>query len=302
MRVYKKIIFLSLTIGLFILQNSIAFAEEEIQKTFDKKKEIEIKCVLGGCEILKSKDNKIHVDLIYSYDEEDFKAEFEERGDKLVIEEEIYGNNSNGHSHWKIYIPDGMEVDFESATGGLTVEGVDADLEGSSGTGSMTLINIKGEYEVSSGTGSVKLSDSEGEFELSSGTGRIRIEDSKGIFEGSSGTGSVKAENIIIEDEADFSSGTGSVNVTLIKGKDFELNLGSGTGSVELDLGGKKIDGYYEFTTNARNGKIDSPYKFDNEEEFWEGNAEKVKKSFTIGKSATRIYLSSGTGRVKLEK
>ncbi|NPE27346.1 hypothetical protein HNV12_05075 [Methanococcoides sp. SA1] len=296
----KKIIIIVFSV-LFLL-STFSFGNE-INKSFSAKEELEIELILGDCEILKSNDNKIHVNVDYSYSEDIFKAVFKEKNDKLLIEEKFEDNDDNdGESIWKISIPDGMEVEFSSATGCLTLKGINAKLEGSSGTGCLTGENLSGEYELGSGTGNIEVTDSEGDFELNSGTGNVKISNSKGEFDANSGTGKVIAENIIILDSADFGSGTGKVEVSEIKGKDFDLEIGSGTGNVELDLKGKTIDGHYILETRDKIGRISCPFKFDNEEKFEDGNSKKIRKSFTIGKSSTEISLSSGTGKVVLKK
>ncbi len=296
----KKILFFLSLILCFVI--SINLFAKELSKTFSAKKELEIHCVLGSCEIIKSKDNNIHVDLEYSYDDVNFTPKFREKTNKLVIEEIIEGDNVDGHSNWVISVPDGLEIEFESATGGLSVKGIKADFEGSSGTGSIYVENCKGEFDLNSGTGRVQVSDSNGEFKLNSGTGSVNVENSTGEFEANSGVGKVKGKNLTINDSADFNSGTGSVEVTNISGKDFDLSLNSGTGNVALDLDGQKVEGEYVFSTLARIGKISCPFEFDSEEKYWDGDTERIKKTLIIGDSQTYISISTGTGRAKLYK
>ena len=273
---------------------------EEIEKAYENKKELRIKFVLGDCELKKSTDDKIHVHLVYTYDEGKFEPKFRERGSVLTLREKFYGDNPNGYSRWTISVPDGLEIDFESATGDFRVEGISGEMDGSSGTGNMELRKVGGEIDVSSGTGNVELMDSKGEFEASSGTGDVLVENSEGTFDVSSGTGDVEASGITIIDEGEFSSGTGDVMVTGPKGENFDLSVSSGTDDAVLRMGGLPIQGYFEFTSHARKGRITCPVAFDTEEEYWEGDELYYRKSFAKGNDTTRFYIKTGTGKAKL--
>ena len=297
----KRLTILTLSILLLITTTSFA---KKINKTYSGMEELEVELVLGDCEFVKSTDNKIHVAVEYSYSDEAFKVLFKEKSNKLNIEEkfEDYGDDNNGDSFWRISVPDGMEIEVSTATGCITLKGINANFEGSSGTGRLVAENVSGEFELSSGTGNVEVTKSKGEFDLNSGTGKVIINNSKGEFDAGSGTGKVIAENIEIDDSADLSSGTGKVKVTGIKGKDFDLEISSGTGSVELDLNGKKIYGYFILETRDKIGRISCPFKFDNVEKFENGKSKRIRKSFTIGKSQTTISIQSGTGKVALKK
>jgi hypothetical protein len=287
---------------IFILFFSLfAQGKKEIEKTFEAKEKIKIKLVLGDCLIKTSPDNDIHVFLVYSYDDEYFEAKFREKSSSIVIQEKFHGQNGDGFSKWMISVPEKTEVDFESATGDLTLENVSGRFEGSSGTGNIEVLDAKGKFDLNSGTGSVIVEGSEGEFDLNSGTGRVKIENCKGEFDANSGTGRVRAHNITIESEGEFNSGTGDAEVSRPQGKDFDLSINSGTNDATLDMDGLPIEGYYEFETSARSGDIDCPIDFDTEEEYYEGG-DQVRKSFTRGKKSPRYYISTGTGTAELKR
>jgi len=299
-KLYKTII---AGILLSLVLSSAIFAKE-IKKQYTGKKEIKIKLVLGSCILLDSKDQNIYVLLEYTYDDENYTPTFKDKGKKLYLKETFKGENiSDGDSKWTIKIPAGMEVDFESATGDLTVENVsDIQLEGSSGTGCVSVSNSNGEFELNSGTGDVDVLKTSGEFELNSGTGDVQIKNSKGSFDANSGTGDVYGLEITIEDDAEFNSGTGEAEVKAPMGTDYDLSLNSGTDDAILDMNGLPIEGYFEFTAQNRRGSITSPIKFDREEMFENGDRDKIRKSFTKGKSSPRYFISTGTGKAKLKK
>ncbi|MGD8536596.1 MAG: hypothetical protein PVF66_12170 [Candidatus Aminicenantes bacterium] len=317
----RTIISLFVFLSFMVSAALLAAPEEKVDKTFGKKDEIRFKLVLGDCNLKKSSDGRIHVHLVYSYGPEmSFEPRMEERGDTLYLEEKMHGNNPKGHSTWTVEVPDDIEIEFGSATGDLTVEGLNIEVDGSTGTGDIELSQVEGEYDLSSGTGHVELSqakgkfelssgtgnvyasDSEGEFELSSGTGYVKIKNCKGNFDASSGTNDVVAEGLTIDVDGEFSSGTNDVEVSFPDGTDFELRISSGTDDAILNMNGKQIRGYFEFTCHERKGRIVCPVKFDIEEEYEQYDQTYLRKSFTQGKVIPKVYIKTGTGTARLKK
>jgi len=317
----KIIISLLVFLSFMVSAALLAAPEEKVDKTFGKKDEIRFKLVLGDCQLKKSSDGRIHVHLVYSYEPDmSYEPRMEERGDTLYLEEKMRGNNPKGYSTWTVEVPDDIEIDFKSATGSLVVEGLKLEIDGSTGTGNIELSKVngeydlstgtgdidlnqvKGEYDLSSGTGDVEAYDSEGEFELSSGTGNVEIKNCKGNFDASSGTGDVNAEGLTLELDGEFSSGTGDAEVSFPNGTDFELRVSSGTDDAILNMNGKQIKGYFEFTCQARRGRIVCPVKFDKEEEYKQNDQVYLRKSFTQGKDVPKVYIKTGTGTAKLKK
>jgi len=299
----KIIISLFVFLSFMVSAALMAAPEEKVDKTFGKKDEIRFKLVLGDCQLKKSSDGRIHVHLVYSYEPGmSYEPRIKERGDTLYLEEKMRGNNPKGYSTWTVEIPDDIEIEFKSATGNLAVAGLKIEVDGSTGTGNIELSQVKGEYDVSTGTGDIEVYESQGDFEVSSGTGKVKIKNCKGNFDASSGTGAVEAEGLTIEYDGDFSSGTGDAEVSFPDGADFELTVSSGTDDAILNMNGKQVKGYFEFTCHARRGRIVCPVKFDKEEELKENGQTYFRKSFTKGKDVPKIYIKTGTGKAELNK
>ncbi len=299
----SKLLMVFIHFLIFILFISLfAQGKKEIEKTFDPKELVKIKLVLGDCIIKISPDKNIHVQLVHSYDEDYFEAKFKEKSSSIVIQEKFHGNNGDGYSRWMISIPEKTEIEFESATGDLTLESVKGEFDGNTGTGNIEVRDAEGEFDLNTGTGNILVESSKGEFDVNSGTGRVKIEDCEGEFDANSGTGRVRAHNIIIETEGEFNSGTGDVEVSHPQGEDFDLSVSSGTDDATLIMDGVPIKGYYEFSANARRGSIECPVDFDEEEEFSEGDNRQVRKSFTKGKKRPRYFISTGTGKAELKR
>ena len=301
MRVTRKILLLSVIILAVIWCYGIAGEKQEIRKTFEAKESIRIKTILGDCKVQKSEDDKIHVLVEYSYDPYIFEADIKENERTLTLRERFHEDNPRGRSFWTVSVPGETEIQFESGTGSVDVDGVSGIIEAETGTGEVSSQNSEGEFELESGTGDVIVKNCKGEFELSSGTGSVEIEDTQGVFEASSGTGDVEAYHVELEEESEFSSGTGDAVVHLAKEAGQDMTVSSGTGDAVVNASGNALKGYFEFTARADDGRIICPVAFDEEEEFWKGDDLYERKSFTKGDNYPRVRIKTGTGKAKLE-
>ena len=281
---------------------SFAQRATTVEKTFEGITDVRIKLVLGDCAPRSGKSDRIRAHVVYTYDEDEFEPRFRERGGTVVLEEKFFdGDSPRGYSKWTIEVPENADVDFNSATGDVTIEGVYDEIEGSTGTGYYEIRNAKGEFDLSTGTGDIDMERCEGEIELSSGTGDVRVVDCTGNFDIGSGTGDVEGRNITIEIEGEFRSGTGDAEVAGLKGDDFDLSISSGTDDAVLNMRGNPIQGRFEFRCHARKGRIISPIDFDEENVIDRGeDNEYLEKIFTKGKDTPRYEISTGTGTAKL--
>ena len=275
----------------------------EINKTYPKKEYVKLKAALGSCKVIKSSDGKIHVRLIYSFKDNEFRPHFTETEDELDLEEEFKVKNPDGKSEWIISIPGETKIDFKSGTGSFSAEDVKAGCKVETGTGSVSLENGSGKFKISSGTGSIRFTNMSGDFDASSGTGSLKVDNSKGVFKLSSGTGSLDVRNIDTEGSSKFNSGTGSVYVSLSSSPDKDLTIGSGTGNAVLNYNGNPLKGRFVFKAEIGHGNITSPVKFQKEETVSEGHNQYDLKSFRIdSEDSPVIRIQSGTGAAKLIK
>jgi hypothetical protein len=287
----------------FLAAGLVTGKEKTIEKNFSDVKSIKMKLILGSSTLLKGPDKTVQVRVDYTYEDDEYEAVLRQKNSKLDLRELFHDGKTGGeYSKWTVRIPEGVDVDFNSATGDLTLTGVSGKIEGSSGTGDITITGSSGDFEISTGTGNVEVSGSKGEFDLSSGTGSVEIETSTGNFDISSGTGDVKGTDLTLDFEGDFSSGTGDAEVINPKGSGFDLSVSSGTDDATLDMNGAKLSGYFEMTANKRLGRIVSPVKFDKEEELDKGDNKSIRKSVTLGSDTPKYRISTGTGKAILKK
>ena len=237
----------------------------EINKTYPKKEYVELKAILGSCKVIKSGDDMIHINLIYSFKVEEYNADFSESADRLSLEEEFSTKSPEGESFWIISIPENTKINFKSGTGNFSAEGIESEIKVETGTGSITINHVSGYFSISSGTGSIQIRD------------------------------------IIIEKSSKFNSGTGNVSVVLSRSPDRDISVTSGTGNAILDYRGNTLKGFFEFGAIQNKGRIVSPVKFETEDIIPNGNLYNEIKSFRIDdEDEPRINIMTGTGLAKL--
>jgi len=310
-------------IGLFILlmMGSLwAQEKKEIHERFEAKERVRISTTSGDCIVQTGNADEIKVDLVYTVEPEGaFEPDIQEKGNSLRIRERWYGSSS-GHVTWTLTVPPKTEIEFSTASGDLSVDGLQKLIEASTASGDITiessngdfeistasgdveLTNSGGEIDVSTASGDVKFSDNKGEFELSTASGDIRVRDCQGTFEASCASGEIKATGIMVEEESTFSTASGDVEVSLGQTTEYDLDLSAASGDVSLDYSGNEIKGYFEFRAKKSSGSIRSPIDFDNEEVYERHGHEYVKKSFTRGGNKPVIRISTSSGKAELKE
>jgi DUF4097 and DUF4098 domain-containing protein YvlB len=123
-------------------------------------------------------------------------------GRGVSIESEYEGSRR----HWsgvvdlEITVPRRFNVEFETSGGGVTIHGVEGELEGSTMGGALDLKNLKGEVKMTTMGGSITLSDSDVDGSLSTMGGRVVFRNVKGDVKGSSMGGDVVYDNVTRSD------------------------------------------------------------------------------------------------------
>ncbi len=239
----------------------------QINKAYAKKESVMLKAILGSCNVIKSKDDSIHISVRYSFDDHEYQAVFSEFQDSLFLEEEFPEKSPIGSSSWTIAVPKATRLYLSSATGNISAEGVQS------------------------------------EIKAETGTGTIDVNKSTGTFDFGTGTGNVQGTDIMVLGNSRFTSGTGNVSVALSSSPDKDISVNSGTGSAVLNYQGNPLKGFFEFGAIQNKGRIVSPVKFETEDIIPNGNLYNEIKYFRIdGKDEPRITIRTGTGLAKLIK
>ncbi len=151
---------------------------------------------------------------------------------------------------WIINVPDGTYIKCSGGSGDFEVK------------------DFIGFFKADFGSGRFVFEKVNGRIEMSLAQLYAQIHDSKGSFIVSSAGGSVKATELTITGNSSFSSGTGSIKISLAQMPAADLYVCSNFNTAQVNFNGHPITGYFEFIARADKGKIISPFKFDHMETF----------------------------------
>ncbi|MBN1884755.1 MAG: DUF4097 family beta strand repeat protein [Candidatus Krumholzibacteriota bacterium] len=292
------------------------------EKAFDGIERIEIKVVTGRCVVTKSGGDKVTVRVESRYDDPDaVEIRIDRDDDVLEIEEEFH-DSSDGYCEIYVTVPDGIEIDFNSASGGMSIEGVTGEFAASTASGGyrieecagrFRLSTASGDYRIEKCTGRFRLStasgdvdaiDCRGDFDMSTASGDVDAIDCRGDFELSTASGNVDARGIVIEGDSEFSTASGKATVVLASSPDHDISVGSASGDAILDFDGNEVKGYVEMTAKKRGGRIKCPFDFDDEETFRRGGNRDtyVRKTVTIKSERPVVTIGTASGAAVLKK
>jgi Toastrack DUF4097 len=298
------------------------FAQEKtINKSFDGIEKIVFNISSGNCQFVKGEDDKVKAQLVYSYDDEDYKPIFKQDGSTLTIKEKFRKNNSSrGDSDWKLTIPDGIDIYFNAGSGNLEINNIAVTVKSNTGSGDVDFNNLtgavdlnsgsgevnmdyfKGNLNINTGSGDVDLSNSEGDFNINLGSGSIDANKLSGEINMNVGSGDIDANNLALNSASNFNSGSGDVKVILKSILKNNISVNSGSGDATLDFNGLEIKGEITMKANKHHGEISAPFEFDNVSEEKSGSQTIVKKTAIIGSSKVKINVTTGSGRAAIEK
>ncbi|HEX6751779.1 MAG TPA: DUF4097 family beta strand repeat-containing protein [Longimicrobium sp.] len=177
--------------------------------------------------------------------------------------------------NFTVEVPRGVVVHVSSGNGDVAVDGGTADVHASSGNGDVRVGAGAAEVHASSGNGTVMVDGARGPVRASSGNGRVAITTASGPVNASTGNGRIEVAMSSLRGSGDmsFSSGNGSVTLTLPG--DFSANLEASTG----------------------NGGIHSDFPMR-----VSGRMSSHRITGTIGNGGRRLHISTGNGSITLRR
>ena len=313
---------ISLAVIIILLINVAAFSQNTVKKSFNGVKRIKMSTSSGSCEIRKSTGNTVEVEVIHSFDERFFTPRFEQSGERLELGEEFNGKNFNGSVRWKLTIPDGMKMNFNTGSGDLIVNDVTIDLDAGTGSGDLEFSGMKGNLDATTGSGDVDLANFsgeakmntgsgdmdvrgvDGELDLNCGSGDIKVYEVKAAFSVNTGSGNINGDKLTISGSSRFNTGSGRAKIALAASPKFDIGVNSGSGDAELNFNGNEIAGEVVMRASKRHGNISAPFEFDKTEEVNQGGNDNVTivKTAQRGKGTNRIVVGTGSGDAVLKK
>lgn len=320
MKTAKRVVIILTLLSLALVPLFGGIQQEE-HKIFSGKDAVKISTVSGDVIIKVGSTKKIVVDLVYDVSpQKAFEPIFQEHGSTLRIKEKWHGRNSSGRVTWTLTVPADTRIELKTASGDFTAFGLTnnvevstasgdvelwdmkCDVEVSTASGDITLENIAGDIEVSAASGDIEAEKINGNIDLSTASGDIDLTDSKGIFDVGCASGDLEADDVILKDVSSFATASGDVSVSLAKTAEYDLEVSSASGDALLDYKGNLIKGKFEFVARKRRGRILSPFKFDQEEEYERYHQKYMRKIFTKGSSSPIIKIHTASGTAALKK
>jgi hypothetical protein len=148
-------------------------------------------------------------------------------------------NNVRVSVRYTIELPKSMRLRANTGNGEVSVTQTVAEVEATSGNGDVTIKESLGRVTATTGNGDVTITSARGPVKASSGNGRITATTSLGPVEASTGNGDIDVK--IAKLPADqgsmtFSTGSGSVRVSLPADFNGELDANTGNGSINTDF------------------------------------------------------------------
>jgi DUF4097 and DUF4098 domain-containing protein YvlB len=284
MKRLTKIAVILLVSVLLIYVTAQAGRSDVTVKTFEKKSAVEIETVSGDVLIQKGETDEITVEVENRYSPRDsFKPRFRESGHRLKVSERIFESNSGGAT-WTITVPDDTRLEFSTASGDFSA------------------YDLNAEFDINTASGDVILEKCTGDFELNAASGDIEVIDCSGVFDLGTASGEIDATGVVLEEESNFGTASGSVRVELGKTSEYDFNVGTASGRAQLSYGGNPLQGRFELTAKVRKGRISAPFDFEEEEEFRRHGERYVRKSFTRGGDTPVITVGTASGRAILKE
>jgi hypothetical protein len=162
-----------------------------------------------------------------------------------------------------------------------------------SGNGDVAVTAAVAEARVSSGNGRVKVDGVSGRVEASSGNGEVSVERAGGPVRASSGNGDVTIGTVV--GPVNASSGNGDIRVRMdrLTGNE-DMEFSSGNGRIELEL---PNDFGAELEANSGNGRVTTDFPIT-----ITGRLTPSRLRGTIGNGGRRLRLSTGNGSVEIRK
>jgi hypothetical protein len=291
---------IGLSMALLLAALGVA-AQGTINKSFSGIDEVEMSLGSGDAIFEKSSDGKVYVELTHDID--DYDPTIEQRGSKLMINEEKMNNRRSwsGSSLWTIKVPDNVEIDYNTGSGDVTVNGLAVEMDANSGSGNFTIRRASGEIKINTGSGNLRAEGGKGSLSMNAGSGDIDLKDMEAEVSANVGSGDISVTNIALTGKSSFNSGSGDVEVSLAKPLSYDISVNSGSGDATLDFGSNKIEGLITMEANKDDGDIKAPFAFDSTEEIGSGRNTTVRKTKKMGSADVEIKVSTGSGTAEIQ-
>lgn len=147
-----------------------------------------------------------------------------------------WNNNMRVSVRYTVDLPKSMRLRALTGNGDVSVTQTVADVDAASGNGDVVIKESLGRVTASTGNGNVTITSARGPVKASSGNGRITANTSLGPVEASTGNGDIDVSMAKLpadQGSMTFTTGSGSVQVSLPADFNGEIDANTGNGSID---------------------------------------------------------------------
>jgi len=137
-----------------------------------------------------------------------------------------------------VLIPANLRVHVATGNGDVAVDRAGASVSAATGNGDVTIGQTTGTVTAATGNGDVRVDQAGGPVKVTTGNGRVHVATSSGPVSASTGNGPIDVTMKQLSDGGNmsFTSGSGSITITLPAEYNGEVDMVSGSGSLHSDF------------------------------------------------------------------
>jgi hypothetical protein len=137
-----------------------------------------------------------------------------------------------------VLVPRGAQVKIVTGNGAITVERVGSEVQATTGNGRVRVAGTDGSVRVTTGNGDVEVRDAKAPVRVTTGNGDVTVATTEGPVDARSGNGDidVRISALRARNDMTFSTGSGSVHLTLPASYSGELDASTGNGEMRSDF------------------------------------------------------------------
>ncbi len=143
---------------------------------------------------------------------------------------------------YEVTAPKGVALYLRTGSGDLEIDNLGRSLKAETGSGSVRAHGIAGPADLRSGSGDIELQqNAAGDVRADTGSGSVRVNNLNGTLTARSGSGDIEA-NGALTGAAHLQSGSGSIRLHLGPNAHYNLEAGTGSGSIRFPGSGDNKD------------------------------------------------------------
>ncbi len=144
------------------------------------------------------------------------------------------GNGLEAYADVRVSVPEGAEVAVYVGVGKAMVSNVNGTLHVNGSSASVTAQGIKGVLDISVGSGDVTVTNADAELSIETGSGNVEVTGMRGRdLDINTGSGEIRASDLTLE-RASVETGSGNLVLSGVRGTNLRFETGSGNVDVEL--------------------------------------------------------------------